>query len=778
MSTMKHPNIIAGRYELVSSGEFPAMNFKLPHTKECFTYAIYGQQGKEWVYWDDASNKYVSFNGSTNGINTACLNKPTNLKDGTFTINLPTDQSLGSGAVIMFFGASAGVPVSQNKPSAPTPDGNPDMCFGLFEVTYTAPDKTGAKQSLDVDITVVDQISFPFTAHSDTAPFPLTCVGIPLSQNELIERFKKVFDSSGQQAAFYQCLQESTGQLVAPQDILQKNTTPKPPSYCGLAPATSANADKDFPEYAYFYRVSETYERDGKTTETAGSAPVFPGAFKGNLNAVHIGWLKHGTAFPGPYKKNNPISTGLRLYRAREPKGTKTAPADLSAYELLTEMSITQWNAQSGYVYVDDTTRVKNKDLHPHRTDYGFNPLSMWFDDVLQGFFGHYYTKDFWLYQDSQEKKKQNGTLWRGSVQKVMPKCGEKITSMEYINSKGTSTCIDAKWTWGDGKTEYFVLQLVGNAYDPADLSNSNIKGMTTLSSAEYEGAVINVYFPYFAENTDLLSMVVPQLGLYKIPPAPSWMQNHTLSPSQMVFACSGVFASGHDTDASSQTHFAGLATAGLANIENVIVSAINRGVAYDEATVLTPQQYTCLYTFSAKPTVNVNNNMITHVPPSIYTYYLAGVLSGGRETTLSVPQTVELSEAAQVGLTWLPQRPELYKAVRIYRQVSDNDFVLIGEVENTAKHQATGFLDTNSTEPASPHRFYGALRTSGAVNCNSYSGFLHRNWNVNEFIGVSINGLAYGYPFDDQGGFSTNISYGAHLPKRILINIGAPWNT
>lgn len=81
-----------------------------------------------------------------------------------------------------------------------------------------------------------------------------------------------------------------------------------------------------------------------------------------------------------------------------------------------------------------------------------------------------------------------------------------------------------------------------------------------------------------------------------------------------------------------------------------------------------------------------------------------------------------------------------------IYRGTAPNDLKLIGNVLNGSP-PATNFLDTGAAgTTAPPHVFYAPGSTA-----NFYSAYLHS-------ANVSINGLAYGFAYDDQGGFSTNV--------------------
>lgn len=82
----------------------------------------------------------------------------------------------------------------------------------------------------------------------------------------------------------------------------------------------------------------------------------------------------------------------------------------------------------------------------------------------------------------------------------------------------------------------------------------------------------------------------------------------------------------------------------------------------------------------------------------------------------------------------------------KIYRGTSPDSLALIATVTN-GETPANSFLDMGAagTTPP-PFRFYAPGSTA-----NFYSAYLHRQ-------DVSTGGLAYGFAYDDQGGFSTNI--------------------
>ncbi|HEU4561724.1 MAG TPA: hypothetical protein VFS20_28120 [Longimicrobium sp.] len=771
-----------------TSLSFPSWTFQIPVdiAKLGFQIAIYGQDPRSlaWMYWNPSASGYTGFASGVNGQDTAPLINATPNAGGytspvSLTVNLPATQLLQSGVVAMFIGGSSGIPVASGVPASPTTATNPNDLYSLFEFTYSIP-KNGTTPSLDIDISNVDQVGFTYTVQSSSAPFPLSLVGSSVPKNTVFTQFATAFPAG---TPFNECLvygQAATGvtvrqlRLLAPQDVLQAIAPPNAPSY--LAPAGAPSDPEPFAHNTYFYRVSET----SATGETAANSVGVFGGFLLNPSGqpqakqINIGWLS-GTN-PGAYTPTNPTATAINLYRASGPAanaGSTPPAAPAAGYGLLKGMTITEWNAQQPPLFGDDSTSIGSQ--APKASSYGFSALSTWFDAPLRQFFEHFAANKFALYQFNQGGG-SGGTLWTGKVIDVTPQTGDSITTLTYVDQNGNAQSIGAGWTWGNGTQSYKVLQLVGNAYDANDFSNTNLAGASGLTQGEYQGAVVNLYFPYFTGNTGLTSIAFGG-GSYTLPPAPSWLNNASNGPSQMVFGCAGTFATSNDPDAVAQeSSFPVLAANSLTNLQNVVVSALNRGIATGYNFALEPLGYTCQYGFLQAPQATAGGTL----PAGTYTYYLSGTLNDGNESVLSWPQTIMLTEASAVELKWLPQPLALYKQANVYRQAGTGAIQLIGTVANTASSQATSFTDTGGSLPSQPANgapfvFYPSWNDSsgtGFVNSNLFSAFLHQNLSADTTNGISINGLVYGYPFDDQGNFSTNINYGTAIPQSITFAI------
>ncbi len=763
MSTQTTPTTAA------TAAAFPAWTFTIPASVSQFQLAIYGQDpvSLNWYYWNPATSAYVQFSGDGPAV-APLIAVPAGTT--SYTVNLPATQYLQSGVVAMFLGSSVGIPVTTGVPGSPTVGTNPDDVFSLFEFTYVQ-DAAG-NATLDVDISNVDQVGFTYTVQSSGAPFPLAEVGSTVARGTVFSRFATAFPAG---TPYNSCLLYGIGQvggsaqqlrLVAPQDVLQAVAAPTALSFIqptGAATATPFNAN------SYFYQTTEATA----TGETVPGPAAFGGFLLGRngqpqASEVNVGWQSGGT--PTAYTPTNPSAQTINLYRVAIgalDAGSAVPPPPATGYQRVASLSIAAWNAQTGPYYVDSSATVGTQT--PPASSYGFEGLSTWFDGPLQDFFNRYAKNTFALFQSNQNGG-TNGTLWTGTVLEVAPDSGTAITTQQYIDENGNAQSIAATWQWGDGTQTYKVLQLVGNAYDASNLSTIPAAGASGLTQGEYQGAVLNIYVPYFTGNTGLSSIPWPDGTTYTLPSAPAWLQNAGNGPSQMVFGCAGVFATPNDPDAVAQSSFAVLALNALTNLQNVIVSALNRGLATGYGFAVPPQGYSCLLNFSQAPSATPST---TGLAAGTYTYYLSGTLNDGSESALSWAQTIVLTQASSVALTWNPQAAALYKQVNVYRQAGTGPIQLIAALSNTTPPPVSTYTDTNAALPTQPTTgapfvFYPDWNDASGANyvaSNLYSAFVHQNLTVDPTNGISINGLTYGYPFDDQGGFSTNINYGTALP-------------
>jgi hypothetical protein len=232
---------------------------------------------------------------------------------------------------------------------------------------------------------------------------------------------------------------------------------------------------------------------------------------------------------------------------------------------------------------------------------------------------------------------------------------------------------------------------------------------------------VYNIYYPFFSTNTPASEKLDTLYGAKGAPPPPLWWATQKLpkaslpksaSPSDMVFANNGVFA---DSSFQPARTYSGQQTT-LANLENQIVSALNRGVATSQ--VVETGSY---ITAGSTPPVD-----------GIYT------------TTATVADNTKL----RVGMNILGP--------------GTNGPLIVDSIDPNDKTKIT----IRSLEPILPVAntplTFATYYATGAT-WNYYAMFFHN-------ASVSTAGLAYGFPFDDQGGTSTDISTNNPTDVKMII--------
>jgi len=297
------------------------------------------------------------------------------------------------------------------------------------------------------------------------------------------------------------------------------------------------------------------------------------------------------------------------------------------------------------------------------------------------------------------------------------------------LNSTSTTwsgyTIADYKPSWAPN-TPYTVLQLKGHG-------------------GSDDKKVVNVYQPFFKDN-----MKNP-----KYPPAPNWLPSKSESPSQMVFGCDGVFASYQDPEAIDVN---------IKDIENPIVSALNRGIA----TSGVPTSWANFPIFtSATPTTGGS------LKKNTYYYVMTSLDAEKNESTTSFEWKVDVDGETNnsVSLQWKPEPPGVMSSFKIYRgTIPGQENVLVAMIPNNVTPPPNSYTDngTSQTSLTPPYRYYAPCSTS-----NLYAKFLHENISNNPTKGVSINSLVYGFPYDDQGGSSTNIGFPT-MPNSVTITLSA----
>jgi hypothetical protein len=283
---------------------------------------------------------------------------------------------------------------------------------------------------------------------------------------------------------------------------------------------------------------------------------------------------------------------------------------------------------------------------------------------------------------------------------------------------------------------------------------------------------------------------------------------NYTMSPAQMVFAQLGVFASNAiDPAIAADNGFLDAAQLGglermVGAVENAVSTAFNRGLATQFT--LAPDAWATAQAFSQPPAsarAGVGSGELT--AGTDYYYVITAVDADGNESTPGrmVRGTVAVGDdGIRLAFGALPATPPagkpfqgpVYQSFNVYRSTSP-DLSAMRKLYVLTNRTTPGFSEFTdfgtgydyaagnqsqvtpvtlpSAQTAPPHVFYAPGSTA-----NDYAEFLHRNASFDPVDGVSINGLVYGFPYDDNGGNSTNIGYTAgNNPQSLEIAIN-PW--
>ncbi len=291
-----------------------------------------------------------------------------------------------------------------------------------------------------------------------------------------------------------------------------------------------------------------------------------------------------------------------------------------------------------------------------------------------------------------------------------------------------------------------FVIERDGDTFT-GQVQSVPIDGNTytalVLTSTSLPGQDFYILEPYFSNNTNIAGA----------PPAPSWLDHADQSPAEQIFAADGVFNTGGEQP--------GVNAGVLSDLENSVVSAFNRGIADNFS--IAPDNW------AAEPSLNsATAGSGGSLAAGTYYYVITGTNSAG-QTTTSIERAAAVGANGSVDLSWTPSVQ--VTQYNIYRsQTQGGGYQLITSVTNDIANPSTGFTDNGSFAPQSqsPPMYYAP----GSLS-NWYSAFLHLNSTNNPTTGVSINSLAYGFPYDDQGGDSTDFTL--TTVNQVNINL-MPW--
>ena len=349
----------------------------------------------------------------------------------------------------------------------------------------------------------------------------------------------------------------------------------------------------------------------------------------------------------------------------------------------------------------------------PPVNNYNYEPLNQYFSAAIKDFFDYY----------------RPSTI-KGDTGNVF--------SIDIAGSVST------KWT---GQT--IDLTIDGNIYTVLQLTGE--KGQY---GSNYVGDTANIYQPFFTSNVD--PKAFPSLTL---PPPPSWLTNPFESPASMVFGADGVFGIPDNTNNPPNAPYSTAPAAIVKDIMNPIDAAINRGLTPRFAggtwvNTISPDYWSQAPLFPLTAAVAQTGGKL---PNATYYYAITGVnVNGDTSNQETIPGNIVTVLAAELGasatntvtLTIPNTGATTFSAFNIYRGVSPGSLMKIGKATPVAG-AATTYTDEGNTTPAGAPPF---IMNAPGQAVNWYAAYLHQ-------LTVSINGLAYGTPYDDQGSFSSNVN-------------------
>jgi hypothetical protein len=569
-------------------------------------------------------------------------------------VELP-DTNVTGGHIAIGIGSPPNVEYTSKGISTPTAATNPRNVFGLFEYAITS-------SGLDIDLSEIDQVGFPFTiTTTPAAAVPANDgVGITPARQTMFDLYTSFITEQGSSAALFQqsLTAGDTFRILAPQNIITgAASAPK------LNPANYLTGGSLTLNTNYYYWITAT----NASGETGPSNTIL--AVPYNLSYRSINYPQQTVVLDwGDFAD----ATGYNVYRsiANDPKTGHLI------------------GSTTGSVTTFKDTGLPLQAAVPPTNSYTYNALNSYFNNAIDDFFSHYTAKDSFVID-------RDGYTFAGEV---------------------------APYKEAD------------QVYDVLTLSTT---------TGPYANQEFRIFRPYFSNNTN-----IP-----RSPAAPTWMPHADQSPAAMILAADGVFNTGGAQP--------GVDAGVLSDLENSIVSAFNRGIANNFA--IAPNNWASEPELnSATPRQHGANNL---APTNVYFYMITATNADG-ETTVSLERTARTTTTEKaIELEWSAHvTPTHYNIYR--KDTPSGDYQLLTTVPNSTP-PTMSFIDDGSHTPTTqtPPTYYAPNSIS-----NWYSAFWHQNSSTDPVSGVSINGLAYGFPYDDQGSQSTNFQ---GFFNRVDINIG-----
>jgi hypothetical protein len=469
---------------------------------------------------------------------TYLLSSFTQTGDHTYVVNLPDDLPDGAGTGInsarMYFSMDADMSLTVNGDSvgsvnAPVPD---DSYFDFIEFSLNAPANPG---NLNIDTTNVDQFGIPIQIKVDSAE-----VGTATDRSNVFTQFDDFLTGADDPYAW--CIWPSDGtygpyrilnpsgvldQIQPAINIVQVKTVLQEAISAGDTVINVYSAAAFPPASSNF-----TIQIDSELMTVVAAAQLANGTTNWTVLRGQQGTSAAAHNSSTPVTMQNPVVTASQT--SITVAGTTNFPTSypfriLVDAEIMTVTGVksnnldgtTTWNVSRGQYGTTATTH--NEGAQVYYNAAVDNPLNDVFNEAIDALFTKY----------------------------LNPAPGEKL--QVHSTAGGADRIYEGEVVQVNGA---YVMQFVSTT-DP--------------DSIEY-----NVYYPFFEVNQYFWAGHTPQLAVAEAPDLTAGADISSLSPSMMVFGCEGVFA---DNKYRPDGEYTADELKILADLENQMVSALNRGV-------------------------------------------------------------------------------------------------------------------------------------------------------------------------------------------------------
>lgn len=315
------------------------------------------------------------------------------------------------------------------------------------------------------------------------------------------------------------------------------------------------------------------------------------------------------------------------------------------------------------------------------------------------------------------------------------------VAPFHLINDFATGVTPNALATFFDTAIYQFFNYYMTNTLtlqDPVSLnyysgtvttvSQTDITGGTSTYNVlqfNCDGELLNIYFPYF--NTNCAAFPGTLNASVTLSPPPSWWTSNldtAMPATAMAMGCAGAFA-----DSSFQSGVTN--TTLLGNLENQVVSLINRG--------LSPVTGNLIQFNAGFSAADITNNQVS-------------ITSG------------------------LPSGAVFAPGMNLVKQVAAQPTTVVAA--NTVGNNPVQIVITSPVDALLPVNtcqficgtFYPTPTSNAASYSNIYSGYLHNGLGTAQ--APLLNNIGYGYAYDDQGGYSNDITVGFDSNNSLTLGV------